>query len=433
MDYLEFWNRFSQAEQKADVFTIQTIGYQLYPMLRTRLYYQLAQELGIFDNPHPNAETKSELEVPNLNHLVSHSAQTVVVPFVRKVGSEDVYSRPFVDALGSSTRLLTHQELAEVRSYGKNKFDGFVYEAMLKEKKRDVRERWAQMAKVFQEELGVGLGKFDQFPNWLVRRYIGECLAYKELFSNLGTKKVFIVNAYSHPSLVVGAKQAGAKVIEIQHGFISEYHPAYHYPKIRIQSAPNVLLTWGDYWVKAANYPKGMRAKTVGPPTNYLLARAGFQSKASEKTILFSSQGAIGKTLLAEAINWAKQLGDYQITFRLHPNEDLAEYQKHKLPANLTLSHKDPSFISVMQSHRYLVGGFSTTLYEAMGFGLRAIALRLPGVENLSAAISRGDLAVADLGLGAKEIIKLLESASPAQNPYSYYAKEFNVKVALRA
>ena len=369
----------------------------------------------------------------NLNNLFYGPADVVIVQFARLVGSEDVYSRPFVDGFGSKARVLSHVELAEIRSYGKNKFDRFVYDAMLKEKKREVRDRWSEMAKVFHEELGVGLGKFEEFPNWLVRKYIGECLAYKEFFSQLGTKKLYIVNAYSHPSLVVGARQAGAKVIEIQHGFISEYHPAYHYPKIRIQSAPNVLLTWGDHWVKAANFPKGMRAKTVGPANNYLLARAGFKEKSAENTILFSSQGAIGKALIAQAINWATELPEFEITFRLHPNEDLAEYQKLALPKNLTLSHKDPSFLDLMQSNRYLVGGFSTTIYEAMGFGLRAIALRLPGVENLNQAIASGDVAIADLDLSRKALLDLLARATPARNPYSYYAKDFNLKVALRA
>lgn len=433
MDYLDFWERFRSAEQKADVFSIQTIGFQLYPMLRTRLYYELAQKLGLFDNPHPNSEPKSELEVSNLDHLISAKAKVVVVPFARKVGSEDVYSQPFIDALGPTARVLEQSDLAEVRSYGKSKFDRFVYDAMLKEKKRDVRARWAKMAEIFEQELGVGLGKFAEFPNWLVRRYIGECLAYKELFSNLGVKKLYIVNAYSHPSLVVGAKQAGAKVIEIQHGFISEYHPAYHYPKIRIQSAPNKLLTWGDYWVKAASFPKGMKVKAVGPAKNYLLAREEFEQMAHEKTILFSSQGAIGKALITEAIRWANELGEYQITFRLHPNEDLAEYQALKLPKNLVLSHKDPRFLELLQSHRFLVGGFSTTIYEAMGFGISAIALKLPGVENLDQARAKGDLVVGELGLGREQLLELVAKAAPARNPYSYYAKDFDLKVALSA
>ena len=43
MKYLEFWEKFQAAEQAAEVFEIKTIGFQLYPMIRTRLYYQLTQ------------------------------------------------------------------------------------------------------------------------------------------------------------------------------------------------------------------------------------------------------------------------------------------------------------------------------------------------------------------------------------------------------
>ena len=37
MKYLEFWEKFQAAEQAAEVFEIKTIGFQLYPMIRTRL------------------------------------------------------------------------------------------------------------------------------------------------------------------------------------------------------------------------------------------------------------------------------------------------------------------------------------------------------------------------------------------------------------
>lgn len=433
MDYQEFWERFQKAEQAADVFNISTIGYQLYPMLRTRLYYQLAQELGIFDNPHPNQEPQSEVQTANLNHLVGKSAPVVIVPFVRLVQGDDVYSAPLREAYGSEARVLGHDEIGQVKNYGKEHFDRFVYDAMLQEKKRDVRDRWAKMAESFSSELGVGLGKFHEFPNWLVRRYIGECLAFKELFSQLGTKKVFIVNAYSHPALVVGAKQAGAKAIEIQHGFVSDYHPAYSYPKVRIQSAPDRILVWGDYWKKAASFPKGLKPVVTGPAQNYLNQRALFTGVEETKSILFSSQGALGSKLIREAIIWAKALPEYQLVYRLHPNEDLADYQGHELPKNLTLSHKKPSFLELLQLNSLLVGGFSTTIYEALGFGMKAIALKLPGHQNLGPAVATGDVLLAELGLQEAQIRGLIAKARKATNPYSYYAKTNDVKRAMRA
>lgn len=439
MKYLEFWERFLRAEQKAQVFDIKTIGYQLYPMLRTRLYYQLAQELGIFDNPHPNPEPKEQgdFQVPDLP--IVPKTKTVVIPFVRKIAGHDPYSYPIQEALDPKPLVLEISnpeavvDIERIKIYGRAKYEDVVYQLMLKEKVRDVRDRWSKMAEVFEQELGVGLGKFAQFPNWLVRRYIAECMGFKEFFESLETKKLYLVNAYSNPSVVVGAKQAGVKVIEIQHGFISEYHPAYSYPNQRIQCAPNKILVWGSYWSKAAPFPRGMKAIATGPSSQFLEQRSGIQeSKRTKNTILFTSQGALGAALLQEAIKFATLLPEMQVTFRLHPNEDLASYSA-KLPKNLTLSHKSPGFLELLSTNEYLVGGFSTTLYEGLSFGLKVIVLPLSGFENLKLPLAAGDMVLAEKTGSRQDLLELLSSAKICHNPYSYYAKQTNLKRALRA
>ena len=440
MRYLEFWERFLEAEAKADVFNIKTVGYQLYPMLRTRLYYQLAQQLGIFDNPHPNPEPKDQPASFQSPLELGIKSEIFVVPFVRTIGGVDVYSQPIVEELGARASVLpvsdpaANLDLERIKAWAKDHFDRKVFDMMLKEKVRDVRDRWAVMAELFQQTLGTDLGKFTEFPNWLVRRYVSECMGFKEFFESAGTKKLYIVNAYSHPSVVTGAKQAGVKVIEIQHGFISEYHPAYSYPATRIQAAPNGLLVWGDYWRKAAKFPKGMKAITTGPSLAFLKQRSQIDpGKRVAKTIMFTSQGAVGLKLFEQAIHWANKLSDWQITFRLHPNEDLADFQKVKLPKNLSLSHKTPTFLELLSTHEYLVGGFSTTLYEGLSFGLKVIVLPLDGFENVNQAIANGDMALAPMNPGVSELVELLQSSKVCHNPYSYYAKDLNVKKALRA
>lgn len=439
MEYLEFWHRFQKAEQRAKVFEIKTIGFFLYPMLRTRLYYQLAQDLRIFSDPHPASETKSEKVVlESIQNLIPKS-KTIVIPFVRKVAGIDVYSQSVLEQHPNAQVLEVIDDegpldLERIKGYSQKRYEDQVYELMLKEKVRDVRDRWAKMAEVFEEELGVGLGKFAQFPNWLIRRYVAECLGFKQFFLNQGTKNLIIVNAYSHPSVVVGAKQAGVRVTEIQHGFVSEFHPAYSYPKIRIQSAPDKFLVWGEFWKNAAKYPKGMSAKVLGPSSLFLRQRAEVSSKTRvPNSILFTSQGALGPVLFQEAILWAQLLPEYRITYRLHPNEDLASYQTHEVPENLTLSHKSPGFLDLLGEHEYLVGGFSTTLYEGAAFGLKVIVLPIAGFENALPAIAANDMVLAKKIETKAQLIELLESSKPAKNPYAYYAKDINLKEALRA
>jgi hypothetical protein len=439
VEYLEFWERFRKAEDQGDVFNLKALGFDIYPMLRTRFYYQLAQELGVFDNPHPNPEPKQDPEpLDSLGVLAGRKAKVVVVPFVRKVAGVDPYSKPITDALPDAL-VLEHESAGEfdiqrIRALGKIKYDSYIQEQLLKQKVRDQKERWDKMVQAFASELGASLGKFDEYPAWLIRRYIAECLIFRDFFKALGTKKLYIVNAYSSPFLVVGAKLAGAKVLELQHGFISEYHPAYSYPKLRVQSAADKVLVWGKYWAKAARFPKGSMPVVVGPAENYLKAREQVSLVAKKpNSILFSSQGAVGKELFAAALSWAKLLPDFAITFRLHPNEDLADYQALEGAANLSLSHKTPTFLEVLGEHEYLVGGFSTTLYEGVSFGLKVLVLPLSGYQNVQPALDAGDMTLVPNRPSAQELKNLLLQAKPSANPYSYYAASLNTAKALRA
>ncbi len=440
MNYLEFWNKFLAAEKKAEVYEIKTIGFQLYPMLRVRLYYQIAQELKIFDNPHPNAAEKTPAVTHESIRERIRPAKTVVVPFARKVQGIDVYTESILEHLGEAATILdvvspdAGLDIEAIKAYGKTKFDNDVYQKMLTEKVRDVRDRWAKMSQVFTAEFGIGLGKFEEFPAWLVRRYIAECMAFKEYFELSGTKQLYIVNAYSHPAVVVGAKQAGVRVSEIQHGFISEYHPAYSYPKIRIQSAPDQILVWGKYWLKACDYPKGMKPKVLGPSKQFKHQRNLVQSQeAMPNSVLFTSQGAVGGQLMEWAISWAKLAPDYAFTFRLHPNESLADYQRFETPPNLQLSHREPNFLEVLGRHEYLVGGFSTTLYEGVSFSRRVIVLPISGFENLQRAIAAGDMTLAKRIENESELKELLATSTISNNPYAYYAKDISLKGLVRA
>lgn len=439
MEYLEFWERFRKAEDKGDVFNLKALGFDLYPMLRTRFYYQLAQDLGVFDNPHPNPEPKQDpVPLESLDVLAGRKAKVVIVPFVRKIGGVDSYSKHIADSLPNALVLEHHSgddlDVSRIRALGRVLYDKYVKEQLSKQKVLDQEERWSKMADTFASEVGASLGKFNDYPAWLIRRYIAECLIFRDFFKSLGTKKLFIVNAYSSPSIVAGAKLARVRVLELQHGFISEFHPGYSYPKIRVQSAAHKVLVWGKYWAKAASFPVGSKPVVVGPSENYLKARAQVATvQKRTKSILFSSQGAVGKELYAAALSWAKLLPDFAITFRLHPNEDLADYQVLEGAKNLTLSHKTPTFLDVLGEHEYLVGGFSTTLYEGVSFGLKVFVLSLSGFENVQPALDSGDMTLVPNQISAQELKTLLLNAKPSANPYSYYAASLNTAKALRA
>ena len=439
MNYEEFWERFQRAELAGGAFDVSTLGYQLYPPLRTRLYYQLAQELGIFDDPHPASGQTEPTELTQTPAEIFGSCRDLLIPFLRKVGGADSYSESFLAAMPKLRQLEIADteatlDIERIKAYGAAKFDRVVYELMLKEKVRDVRERWEKMNRAFVAEFGIDLGKFAEFPAWWVRRYISQCMAFKEFFEEIGLKRIWMVNAYSHPAVVVGAKQAGANVSEIQHGFISSSHPAYSYPKLRIQSAPHRLLVWGEFWKQSAKLPKGSKAIVTGPS----LALARQRNKAREVakkpgSILFTSQGAIGDQLFAEACRWSELLPDAQVTFRLHPNESPEHYEAKQRPGNLKISHKDPTFLELLAETEFLVGVFSTTLYEGLSFGAKVVVLPLSGYENALPAIERGSMQLAPAAPDSVALKELLAKANPPSDAKIYYADKTTAKRGLIA
>jgi hypothetical protein len=553
VQFTEFWQRFVAAEVRGNALDIRLLGMQLYPVLRTRIYYQIAQGLGLFDDPHPDAgSAKASADASSAEEATGSAgasspdsgaaqpaaqapatidlaalapARDVVVPFIRRVGGVDPYSQPLYDALTKasqptpaktgSTHPTTTQaptqattpsrenlpllldfddpeaplDIERIRSWARAKFEDWVASETIKQKVRDHDERWQLLTASLEAEFGVHLEKFHEYPRWFFRRYIAEVKGFEAIFRALKTRRLFIVNAYSNPALVVGAKLAGAKVIELQHGFLSPYHPAYSYPRALarspqasplkriarafsplrplVQTAPDRLLTWGDYWSTAAELPAPTRAVTIGPSGQFASARArvraelaaagasardqlgsdqlstdtgAFDLTPHPETILFTSQGAIGPRLFAAALDFARELPDHRVIYRLHPNEALADYEKllaeagttSAVPANLTLSHKDPSFLELLGQSDYLVGGFSTTLFEGLAFGLKVLVLPLPGYENLQPALDSGDM-LRIISLDPEQIRYAIEHARPAINPARYYAETTDLAKALRA
>jgi hypothetical protein len=291
------------------------------------------------------------------------------------------------------------------------------------------------MIRGFEREFGVKLEKFHKYPQWQIRRTLVEQRGFSELFKVMGTKKLYLVNAYSEPSIVLGAKAAGVKVYEIQHGFISPLHPAYSFDKAvgrrKVDSAPNVILTWGEYWGSNLKLARGTTTQVSGPTRAFAEYRrrvAGLDR--ATRQVLFSSQGAIGQELCRQAIEAARKLPKHEVIFRLHPNESLDEYialaqsisqaEGRNLPSNFMFSHKEPIFLDLLASSEYVIGAFSTTLFEALALGCKVLCLPLPGFENLQPAIDAKDITLIS---NLEDITLLMRQAKPAEHPERYYAK----------
>src|SRR5699024_3590183 len=116
---------------------------------------------------------------------------------------------------------------------------------------------------------------------------------YIKLFSKRKPKRIFIVVSYECIPIIAAAKDLGIKVIEFQHGVLTEYHFAYNFsdPTKDINYIPDKLLTFGEYWGKTERFPKQIEIEVCGFPylNQQLEKHKGFPKK--KKQILYISQG----------------------------------------------------------------------------------------------------------------------------------------------
>jgi hypothetical protein len=458
MDFQQFWQQFTDVEKKAKAVGARFSSVQLYPLLRTRIFYAVAQEIGLFENPHPNF-SKPEVEeglpaLPDLTALPKVDA--VVVPFRRRVAGGEPYSDAIIRRLereGKSYRVIDFDfdvqayeadpsvlDLARLRQQYTERFTEQVNKNLRITSRENAENRWTEIVTAFETGFGIQLEKFKKYPKYLVRRTLIDQLGFGELFKNLGAKELYIVNAYSEPSLVLAAKRAGLTVTEIQHGFISKFHPAYSYPatgllksRQKVDSVADRIAVWGSYWGSAASgvtLPAGTSPVVTGPtlPFAEYRTKALAENRIVAKQVLFTSQGAIGGDLYKSAVSVARSLPDHQVIYRLHPNESLDDYQalgealaaaEGALPTNLKLSHKDPIFLDLVSQSEYLIGAFSTTLFEGLALGCKVLVLPLSGYENVLPAIAAGDLTLIS---NLDALPEYLAAAKRATDPFKYYS-----------
>jgi len=441
-----FFDRLVEVENKTGAIDAKFDGVQLYPLLRVRIFYAIATGLGLFEDPHPSKPGASEPAKPLEGFGELAQTQVVVLPFKRQVGSTDPYSDRIIELLnqagstlpgaGGAMRILPFEgdddaapSIKRIRAYAAEKFMASTVAVIKNHKTLEKNtKRWLEIIEALESEFGVPLDSVRKYPPNALRLAFNEGQAFAEYFKAVGAKHLYIVNAYSETAIVLGAKQAGVKVHEIQHGFITRLHAAYSYPKRlglkrKVSNAPDSILLWGSFWGEEVPFAAGVEPIVTGPTAAFSEYRAKVQNenRIVPKQILFTSQGAIATQLMAAALATARAMADHKIIYRLHPNESLEDYQAtyRDLPANFSFSHRDPIFLDLVSQSEYLVGSFSTTLYEGLALGCKVLVLPLPGFEHVKRAIALGDMTLVD---SLDELPKFFAKAKQVANATRYYA-----------
>lgn len=414
-------------------------GVHPWPIFRWSVFRFIVETTGLLDAAHPSAKIRpsflkrlgNQLYYQTIGNpfLVQRNAQAIIIPHERKTEGTDPLTETIIKEIGVENLLIIdfkqkfEKNTLNFRNISKiytkrHKFSNIKLSDLDKKLISDIRSR---ISNFFSIDFNFSIEAVSK----KVARFKSEREGWSELFTKTGAKKLYLVAGYNRISAVAGAQQAGARVVELQHGIITPFHLGYSWPQqSHVPYYPDELWCFGDYWPQTSNIPKSVRWRSIGAPHVLKLAKQ-FTGEKDNRLAVFASQGPIGKRLLSLAVDTARLRPDLRVVFRLHPSESLTEYRlilesMASLPDNLSLSQKNPNTYALLAEATYQVGVSSTTLFEGMTLGTKTVVVNLPSFEYLEPAIERGD---AVLATSAEEIAHSLNETAPTcSDPDIYYS-----------
>ncbi len=425
MSLEKIWSAILAVEEAESLPSWQVGEVYLWQVIRERLYTHIAEQLGLSQPVPAKAEVPPQLEVP------IQESQVAVLPFVRRDASgQDPFSVGIIRAAEKvSGPALVFGIGAEDAGSGLPQFE--TLDALLKQRARFTAklrvvltqrkhhaDTWARVIAFLEGELAVDLAKYRAFPRWLLVDFISREIGWYSLFRTAKAKALFAVNAWQLPT-IAAAKRAGLRVIEPQHGVISSMHPRLAWSDSAAGAyLPDEFWQWGTYWGECL--PSSVKRVTIGAPS-FLTAQRGV---AKKRQLLVIGQPQQSKNIIQFARFIAVSVKNLEVIFKPHPQEKLEEIAAvldsfGERPINLSVVEPQSETLSLIAQSEFVIGVYSTALFEAVALGSKVGVLKLDGWKHVHKLIIDGD---ATLIAQVSDIGKYLTTAKPSLTSKRYYA-----------
>ena len=221
---------------------------------------------------------------------------------------------------------------------------------------------------------------------------------YEKLVKKFSPKVVVEVCHYSRQCMLINeiCNKMNIPTLELQHGTMHTEHAAYQYmAKDVISQLPTEILLFSDYWKTQINLPiKPEHLIATGFP--YFESKVDEYKKQvnkdSRKTILFVSQGTIGKELSLLAVNLSRRLklNEYRILYKLHPGEYEGWSKNYVELAQAdieVIAQSERGIYSYFAESDIQIGVYSTAIYEGIGFGLDTYIYNIGHADTMQSLV----------------------------------------------
>ena len=424
-------------EGETDILDKTIQGVHFWQLLRFDLFQMLAKERGLFQDAHPRLKNRKNRfrhfflntrdMIKRAPPLRPHKTDFMILPHARKINGKDIYTNALYDILKHKPHMVFYprsidgmEDDAKVFGWQSLYYNicniifnrtGFLplqfsanEEALIQNLEHEFQQRLnskAPLANMIKRQIF----RFHIFYK-----------AYTRLLKKTRPDKIIMVTAYSQMPLIAAARDLGIPTYEVQHGTISTNHMGYYYPHCEAPPyMPDTLLAHGSFWTRKPPLPKSIKTEIIGAAHVSAIQSPNPKTK---NQILFFSQGTVAADLFPFAQQVAKAAPDYHIIYRLHPSEIADDYTSPDI-ANFEIRHGGDGFFDDLTGSEFIATVYSTTIYEAMACGAKAIVAGLNGHNAVQDIIDNGDAVLAKT---PDDFVKALTTAKPCSTPEKYYA-----------
>ena len=451
------WGIFSEIEAREDLVSLQVGSVYVWPLIRASLMREVAENLGVFE-VRPPQEKVADVPAADITFAPSRFA---VVPFVRRNSAGlDPFSTGIVDSL------VAHGERPLLLGMGPN--DVGSGRPQVEQLEREFTARYGLLAKLLvaptlrkshearyarvigyietellsvATQIGVEVttitGPYRHFPRWLLVQFAARCMGWKKFFKAAKVRKVFIVNAWKR-SLIAGAQAAGVTVVEPMHGAISGIHPYLSWPGTdSVAYQPDELLEWGKYWGDVANLPARTKRRVIGAP-EFVTQAIGLEASLAKSgeahqpnTVLIASQAHATQAITEFLLVAARANPEIVFTLKQHPQEAPADFGD-SAPANLQLADPTSNTFDLMARSEFVLGVYSTALFEALALGCKVGVLGFSGWQHIRGLVDHGDATLIEDQTQLQTFFAQAKAGSASDYYYAKPASEAELWAAIK-
>ncbi len=420
----EFWNFYKviwEAERRFDLIFRRDHNVAVWTANRVRYYYLIAEKLGLYDAPKAfNSEPlKVTLEdkftpVGPVDHIIQTGANGPATE-LRKRERGCVYTSDIVNKLldSGSRLLLIHgapDELTPHPSMQSISFDDFnrrVRQKLLQRKQKSLKldqealDYWKGVASYFEVELGIQFLDPEDIRK-RIQSHRRNYFANRDFLDPLQAKSLICMAHYFRSPLIEAAKDLKLWTVDYQHGINSRYHLGYGYPNVKpehrnIPYMPDEFWSWGKIWTDPDWFPTAcctprqlghhQETRKTSKPLPF--------SDRPEKTILIATSWALKTDFKKVATALADGNPDWVIRLKLHPMENLSEYNDILVNRdNLEVVSGDIDVREAASRVRYVLSICSSSLFDVLLEDCRIAVLKATAVEYAEDFILKFDVPV---------------------------------------